>query len=268
MKSSSPLARAFRHAVIGAALFVAANLTAHAETTVAETPDALLKKAIAERQAGDKDSALEHLERAAKLAPTRTDVLFELGTLAGELSGQRSSISLAFEARNSLEKAVELAPDYKAARAWLIGFYSGAPFFAGGSMKKAHKHADILSSQDPWTGFYWKHKLLMDEKEYGEAFKLCDSMLSKAPTSVLARFQFGMTSAASGKRLTEGKSLLESCLAEPAQPNQPSHDQICLQLGLIEEKLGHKPQAIAVFEKGLQLNPQNKGLEENLKRLR
>lgn len=248
------------------ALFTGA--IARAESPTPSSADLLLRQAIEERQSGDKDAALAHLEQATKLSPERPDILFQLGTLAGELSGPRRSLPLAYEARDSLEKVLTISPNDKAARSWLIGFYSGAPFFAGGSMKKAHKHAEILATQDPWAGFYWKNRLLLQEKDYDKALKLCDAMLAKAPTSTFVRYQFGLTCATSGQRLSEGQVALESCLQEPAQPEQPPRDQICLQLGLIDEKLGDRQKALAAFEQGLVANPNNPALAEGVKRLR
>jgi len=239
--------------------------------SVATQPDAaglLYQKAVDERKAGQVDAALENLEEAVKLAPGRTEILFELGSLAGELSGKRNSLSLAFKSRDCLEQVLVLNPRHLGAREWVIGFYSGAPWFAGGSMDKAHKHAEILASQDSDRGFYWRHRLLMQEKEYAEALRLCDEQLSRQPGNTFARFQLGRTCAASGLRLAEGRAALEACLTQAQADSQPSSDQICLHLGRLIARQGDKAKARSYLEQGLQANPGNRELQEELGRLR
>ena len=240
---------------------------AHSATAVVNEADGLFQKALAARKAGKTDEALDCLEKATELAPDRTDVLFELGTLAGELSGPRSSIPLAFKAKGSLERVLELAPTHTGAREWLIGFYSGAPWFVGGSMKKAYHHAEVLATQDAGKGFYWTHRLYMQDKRYDDAFALCDAALVQQPQNLFASYQLGVTSAESGQRLADGRTALEACLAASV-PYLPGPDILCLHLGRILEKQDDNAGAIARYEEGLKANAANKDLADRLAKLR
>jgi len=280
MKFPALASRPLRRATGAALAVVLLTLTAtRSATAAAATPppvaaapvanqaEALFTQAVTARKTGNHDQALDQLEKASQLAPDRIDILFELGTLAGELSGPRSSIPLARKAKNSLERVLELAPKHTGAREWLIGFYSGAPWFVGGSMKKAYHHAEILATQDAGKGFYWTHRLYLQDERYDDAFALCDATLKQQPQNLFASYQLGVTSAASGQRLADGRTALEACLAA-AVSYLPAPDVLCLHLGRILEKQGDKAGALARYEQGLKANATNKDLADRLAKLR
>lgn len=216
-----------------------------------------------QRQLGDGSAALTSYEKALTVEPTHATTLFEMGTLCCELSGQRRSLPLAYKGRNLLEKAVEICPQHNGAREWLIGFYRGAPWIAGGSMKKARRHAAAMAAYAPERSFTLGIELALQDKDHEEAFAQADTWLRQKPDDLTGLYQLGLTCARSGQRATEGRRALEKCLTLAPQEN-PGAEKIHLQLGLLHKRTGHPAEARRQFEAGLKAKPDDKPLQDAL----
>lgn len=226
--------------------------------------DALYYLGMSLRQLGDEDAALDKLQLAADLAPKRIEVLAEYGVLAGELSRKRRSMSLASKFRGTMDQILLLDPHHLVARESLISYYSGAPWFAGGSMKKAFAHAKLLSEQDAARGLFWQVQLNLKEKDYDKAFEACETALKDSHNDSFVLYQFGRCAAESGQRLAEGRTALESCLKTSGPYGNAGRDQAFLHLGRIARKQGDAKAATAYFEQGLKENPRNSALQKEL----
>jgi len=241
----------------------ARSLLEHAVTSEPQNAEVWLLLGNCQRQLGDSNAALSAYEKALDVAPSNPTVLFELGTLCCELSGQRRSLSLAFKGRNLLEKAVEICPQHNGAREWLIGFYRGAPWIAGGSLKKARRHAAAMTAYAPERSFILGNELALQDQDYDQAFAQIDAWLLQRPDDLAGLYQLGLTCAQSGQRSAAGIKALEKVLAG-APPENPGAEKIHLQLGLLNKRAGNKAEARRQFEAGLKAKPDDKPLQDAL----
>ncbi len=99
-------------------------------------------------------AAVDVLESAVDAAPLNADYHHWLGKAYGRLAEQSNwltALNLAGRSRDSLERAVELAPGNPAAVKSLMIYYREAPFFLGGNPPKAdelQKRLEALNGAD------------------------------------------------------------------------------------------------------------------------
>lgn len=106
---------------------------------------------------------------------------------------------LAGQGRSALERAVELAPDYIAARIALAEFYRNAPGIAGGSTRKAREQAEALLKVP--GGEAQGHRLLgaiaMSDKKWADAERHYRDAVQTSPddasrASILVSLGYGL----------------------------------------------------------------------------
>jgi tetratricopeptide (TPR) repeat protein len=215
------------------------------------------------------EQAVKCLGRAAELAPANARYLADYGGTSLELADRTRSLSLATRGREAMEKAVALDPDDLDAREGLYQFYSRAPFFVGGSASKAAGQLTAIRQQDPDRAVALEVLAKASDKQYGEAFRLCDEELAKHPDNYTALYQYGRTASVSGQNLPQGLACLKKALTvEPPHPASPTHSHVWYRIADIEQKLGHPTAARAAYESALQLDPGNRQAAAAIEKLK
>ena len=250
------------------------------------------------------DDAVEWLEKAAKLAPRRSDVHLWLarayGTAAQEASLLRKS-GLAKNAHAAWLKAVELDPGNLDARSDLITFYLIAPGFMGGSADKAREQAGEIAKRDAVRGATARASIALDQKDpaaaerilqealakqpgeprlrnalglfyqsqkrWDAAFDVYEAMLAADPDAWNALYQIGRTAALSGKRLDRGAAALKRYLGHTPDSESPPLANAHYRLGMILEKQGSKAAARAEYQAAIKLDPKLDDARDALKKL-
>lgn len=215
------------------------------------------------------DEAVPWLEKAATLEPKNTLYLFDCGGAMLQLARKNTSLSAASKARELLEKAVVLKPDYTDAREALYQYYSQAPFFAGGSNAKAKVHLEAIRQYDPDRATVLTIIAKANAKDFAAAFKICDEVLAKDPDNYTAHYQYGRTAAVSDLNLANGLVHLQKCLTlTPPNASSPPHTHVWNRIGNLHEKLKHPAEARTAYETALKLDPGNKQASDALAKLK
>jgi len=218
-----------------------------------------------------REEALELLKPALKEHPANADLLGAYAgqclLRAGELGTGFRALLLARRGRETMERAVLLAPANLSLREGLIEFYRQAPSLAGGDLDKARGHAAALTKLDPVRGAVWSASLLIEEKRYAEALAACDAALAARPDDYLALFILGRTVSESGLRLDDGEAALRRCLEHAPKTIEPDQSAVYYRLGMIAEKRGNRAAARAAYERALAAHPTFSGPAEALKRV-
>ncbi|MDP5143447.1 hypothetical protein ORJ00_11895 [Rheinheimera baltica] len=119
----------------------------------------------------------------------------ELNYLAGLSKIRLASNGNVFAAKDRalrgvalLQNAVNLNPQYFAARQALIDFYSIAPAAAGGDKALAEAMTEQLAKENPAQALLARSRILLNDKKPTEALELLNSMMPNPPTArLLAR---------------------------------------------------------------------------------
>ena len=102
-----------------------------------------------------------------------------------------SALGYAEKAKQSLEKAVEVAPDnidvYKA----LMQFHLVAPSIAGGDTDKAKQLVEKIASLDSIEGQLAQARLLLSEDQQSQAIEIYEPLTQKPDSQIRARFALG-----------------------------------------------------------------------------
>lgn len=104
-------------------------------------------QAVLMRGQGKNQDVADLMEKAVKLAPDNPRVQMWYGTSIFENMdniGMFGKLGAAERAEEAYLKAIELDPKYATPHQGLVQFYANAPGIAGGSLKKARKHAAAL----------------------------------------------------------------------------------------------------------------------------
>lgn len=235
-----------------------------------KTAEAHYQLGLLAARARDNGAAIQHLEKAADLAPDQVDYLLNLAGVYGNKAGTAnlfSQLRLAGKIRELIERAVQLAPTNPDARQALVQFYSQAPAVVGGGSAKAHAQADALLALDPARGRIAKAGIYSRDKQYAEAFALWDVARQETPDSYLVLYQIGRLAALSGQRLEQGRDALSRCLTLAPQEGDPSHAAAHWRLGLILEQLGDPTAARVAYQAALQEDPNFAQAKAALKKL-
>ena len=248
------------------------------------------------------DDAEEYFEEAIDANDKVADYHYwygnTLGTIARDANVMKQGI-LAPKIKDAFEKTVALDPKNMDAHWGLIGFYTQAPGFMGGSWEKAEETASrimkinkaeglralgtvyerqekfaeaetqflLAYKEDPkyvynLTNFYSKQKKL------DKAFGLIEEVMKKNPQDMVAIYQFGRLSAINGQKFDQGESCLLKYLAYQPAKNEPGHGGANMRLAQIKEKRGNKAEAKKLYETALKLDPTLKEAKEGLERMK
>lgn len=263
-----------------------------------------MKKAL---EGGDVDGAVAAGEKAVKLAPGNAEVFHWMGRSYGSKALEASiftKISWGKKCRDAWEKAAQLEPTNIGVRMDLIRFHMLAPGIAGGDKEKAKQQAAEIAKldagrghlasgmiarmekdlpraekeyrmayeMDAVRGFQPLGMVLIEQKKYDDAFSLVREAAAKLPDSPWPRYVLGRVALSSGKELEKGLDAVDKALAGHPQvvvpPEPPSLTALHWTRGLLLEKLGRKPQAVAALTEAQKLSPKNETLAKDLKRLK
>jgi cytochrome c-type biogenesis protein CcmH/NrfG len=253
---------------------------------------------------GDFDAAAKAFESAVALEPGNAKVHYTLGTVYGR-QAQKASLfrmaSLAKKAKQAMERAVELDPDYIEARFGLLEYYLAAPGFAGGSEEKAAGQAAEIRKRDALAGhramarIYSKQKkpdlarkeyvdavreqpnsakahyflgvFLMNEKNWSGSLHELEMAQKLDPAFMPAYFRLGQHAARSEINYARGEEFLRKYLAYKPADDEPQHANAWYWLGQLQEKQGRKAEAKTSYANALKLAPASEDVKAALKRV-
>lgn len=247
------------------------------------------------------DDAVDFFEEATEANDKIADYFVWLGDTYGTIAKDANVVRQGFLApkmKSAWEKAVALDPKNIPARESLVEYYIQAPGFMGGSFEKAKEVANQIIKLNPALGHRVMGNIFIREKnipaaekeyiemtkvdpnlryllgnfytgqqQYDKAFALFDEMLKKNPEDILATYQYGRTSAISGKQLDRGEQCLRKYLAYSPKQNEPSHAGTNMRLAQVYEKRGNKAEAKKLYETALKLDGNLKEAKEGLERV-
>lgn len=213
---------------------------------------------------GDQDKAISHLKKAVTLKNDSAEYHFMLGQGYG-IKAMRSNFvkqaGLAGKIRSEYEQAVLLNPTHLSARIQLTNFYLMAPGFMGGSTEKAYGQIQAILPMDRVRGklllaqYYQKEKKdSLAESEYKWlASQYGDSVQYAYIHSIYGYFLLEQ------KRPDEAVSLFKKLVA--LIPNQAySYNN----LGDGFRAAGQMEEAVAAYQKALEINPSSKTAKTRL----
>ncbi len=254
---------------------------------------------------GDPEAAAAAADAALKSSPKDTDVLLWAGRAYGQRAMSASifsKMSLAKKCRESWEKAVAIDPAFLDARNELLRYYLIAPGIAGGSVEKAREQAAGIAAVDVTQGHVARGRIAEHEKDlagaetayrkaaetdakgtmgpialavflggqkrWGEARAIFEKRLAADPEDATAVYQLGRVALFSGEEMEKGVALFDRYLALPVPEDGPTHADARWRKGLLLEKLGRTPAAIAEYREALKADPAHRGAKRELERLK
>ncbi len=203
----------------------------------------------------DADNAMTELECATAGDPKNSEYYFWLGSAYGLYARQNDSIGKAHQCRDALLKAIDLNPQNIEARAELVTFYRMTPWFAGGSMDKAHAQADDIKKLNPLRGTEIEGEIDIAEKKYDDAFTAFENLLKDHPDQIAALYQIGFIAASTGQHLDRGEAALKAYLAHTPSDTQPTLAYAHYRLGNIYERKNDPGAARKEYQTTLALDP-------------
>jgi tetratricopeptide (TPR) repeat protein len=256
-------------------------------------------------QLGDFPRAVASLERAVQLSPKDSEYRDWLAKSYGRRAEESvflSAMSWARKTHREFEIAVELNPENFEARRDLIRYEMNAPSVVGGGDDKAVKHIDALEKIDPIQGQLARGEFFATKKRLPEAdavfakilesnsdkagvyFEVCDYYLERANAEKMGeaidkaehidsddrrlKFYKGVLLVLEGKSPSEAETLLKSYVGTvPDNSDLPPHALAQEWLGKLYESQGRFSESAEKYRLSLSLNPHNKGVEEELKRV-
>ena len=266
---------------------------------------ALIDQGRVAMQRSDYEAAVEHLERAVAQTPNNAEAHYLLGEAYGSLA-QRANIfkqaSLASKTHREFARAVELDPNHLDARMGLVQFFVMAPGFMGGDHHKAIEQANEIKKRDAMRGHrafayiygqdkkpelarkeyvdavqeqpnspgahYWLGiSFLTADKNYKAATEEFEKAVRVDPAFMPGWFQLGHMAAVTGANLQRGEEALLKYLAYAPKPDDPPHYRAHFWLGGIYERQGKKAEARQSYATSLHLNPNQKDVQEALKKI-
>jgi tetratricopeptide (TPR) repeat protein len=254
---------------------------------------------------GDFPRAMASLERAVQLAPKDSEYRDWLAKSYGRKAEESvflSAMSWARRTHHEFEIAVELNPENIEARRDLIRYEMNAPGVVGGGDEKAVKHIDALEKINPIQGQLARGEFFATKKRMTEAdavfdkilesntdligvyFEVCDYYLDRKNAEKIAeaidkaehidpedrrlKYYKGVLLAIQGKTPGEAEALLKSYVATvPNNSELPPHSGALEWIGKLYESQGRFSEAAEEFRLSLSLDPHNKVVEEELKRV-
>ena len=254
---------------------------------------------------GDPEAAVAAADTALKSSPRDADVLLWAGRAYGQRALSASvftKMSWAKKCRESWERAVEVAPASLDARLELLRYYLMAPGIAGGGIEKAREQAAKIATLDATQGHvaigtiadhekkpaeaeaaYRKAaesdpkgvegpialaSFLARQKRWAEARAIFEKRVAADPNDALAIYQLGRLALLSGEGMEKGLTHFDRFLSLDAPKDGPTHADARWRKGLLLEKLGRTPAAIAEYREALKENPGHRGAKRELERLK
>jgi tetratricopeptide (TPR) repeat protein len=249
--------------------------------------------------------AVASLERAVQLAPKDSEYHDWLGKAYGRKAEESiflSAMTWARKTHHEFEVAVEIDPQNLEAQRDLIRYEMNAPGVVGGGDDKALKHIDALEKIDPIQGELARGEFFATKKRMPEAdavfakileshtdrvgvyFEVSDyyrdrpnaekmgEAVKKAeqidPDDRRLKFYDGVLLVMKGKNPSEAEMLLKSYMATvPDNSDLPPHAAAREWLGKLYESLGRFSEAAEQYRLSLSLDPHNKEVGDDLKRV-
>jgi tetratricopeptide (TPR) repeat protein len=256
-------------------------------------------------QLGEFPRAAASFERAVQLAPKDSEYRDWLAKSYGRRAEESvflSAMSWARKTHREFEIAVELNPENIEARRDLIRFEMNAPSVVGGGDDKAVKHIDALEKINPIQGQLARGEFFATKKRMPEADAVFAKILESNPDQAGVYFEVsdyyrdrpnaekmaeaidkaehidpedrrlkyykGVLLVLEGKSPSEAEMLLKSYIATvPDNSDLPPHAAARESLGKLYESLGRSAEAAEEYRLSLSLDPHNKRVEEDLKRM-
>ena len=100
-----------------------------------------------------------------------------------------SALGYAEKAKNSLEKAVEIAPENIEVYMALMQFHLVAPSIAGGDTDEAKRLVDKIAEMDATEGQFARARFLLSEDEQEQALKIYNKLAQEKDSNVRAAFE-------------------------------------------------------------------------------
>jgi tetratricopeptide (TPR) repeat protein len=249
--------------------------------------------------------AIVSLERAVQLSPKNSEYHDWLGKAYGrkaEGSLFLSAMSWARKTHKEFEIAVQLDPRNFEAQRDLIRYEMNAPGIVGGGDEKAMKHIDELEKLDAMEGQLARGEFLTTKKRMPEAdavfqkileansdragvyFEVSDYYRDRQnadkmgealvmaeridPEDRRLKFYKGILLVMKDNGTNEPEILLKSYLATvPENSDLPPHSVAREWLGKLYEARGRFSEAAEEYRRSLALDPHNKAVQEELKRI-
>lgn len=253
----------------------------------------------------DYNRAESSLERAAVLAPERSEFHDWLGKASGrkaEHANPFSAMGLARKALHAFQTAVRLAPANIEAQRDLISYLLNAPGILGGGDDAALRQIQALSDVDPVEGLLSRAEYFASRKKYDQAAAEYEKILKNNIRRIGVRFEIAdfYRDRGDGARMRavveaavnldpndprleyyRGVSLVldndDSSAAEshlstylqrvPDSSQVPSHASAHFWLGRLQEAHGKTEQAAAEYRVALSIDPHNEQAHKALDRL-
>jgi tetratricopeptide (TPR) repeat protein len=250
------------------------------------------------------EKAAELLAKAVALEPKNADHHYYLGGAYGEMAQTANVLkqaSLAKKAKAELEQAVALDPKHTDARLGLISYFLIAPGFLGGGEDKALAQAAAIKAYDPLDGHRAYARVYMRQKKQDLARKEYVDGVRESPKSARAHYylgnfyfneknwpaalheyemtlqldsaympaylRIGQVSANAGNDYPRGEEYLRKYLSYKPTEKEPTHAAAWYALGTMQEKQGKKADAKASFTNARKIAPNDKTINEALKRV-
>jgi tetratricopeptide (TPR) repeat protein len=249
--------------------------------------------------------AAASFERAVQLAPKDSGYHDWLGKAYGRRAEESmflGAMSWARKTHHEFEIAVELDPKNFEAQRDLIRYEMNAPAVVSGGDEKAMKHIDELEKVDSIQGLLARGEFLATKKKMNEADAVFSKVLEKDsdragvyfevadyyrdrpnadkmseaigkaeqidPDDRRLKFYEGVLLVMKGKGPGEAEMLLKTYMATvPDNSDLPPHAAVREWLGKLYESQGRNSQATEEYRASLSLDPHNKAVEEDLKRV-
>ncbi len=245
-------------------------------------------------QTGKFADAEKRFERAISVERGVGEYHLQLGRAVGAQTASASVVRQPFMARrikSEFETAVRLDPSLLDAREGLMQFHLFAPGMMGGDPAEARKQQREIAARSPMRGHMaqamltWRNRdtvgteralraavaaapdsvgpavaLAQRQASWGRnaaAFTTLEGYLTRRPTDLAARYQFGRLAAMTGEQLPRAETYLRAVIADQSwQPSQwlPSRAAAHGRLGDVLRKQGRKEDARAAYTAALALD--------------
>ncbi len=253
----------------------------------------------------DYDRAAESLERATKLAPSRSEYQDWYGKACGRRAQEANpfvAFTLARKTFGAFKRAVQLAPTNIEAQRDLIRYLLNAPSFLGGGEDASLKQIRELSIVDAVDGMLARAEYYATKKKYdlaaaeyekalqtdvrrvgvymeiaefyrdrgdGQRMSLAVEAAAKvAPNDPRLDYYRGVANVLSKQNLDHAEILLKDYLKFVPDGSQvPAHSSAHEWLGRLYEEQGKTDLAIAEYQSSLNLNPRGNEARKRLDRL-
>ncbi len=256
-------------------------------------------------QMGDYSRAIASLEQAAALDPNRSETHDWLGKAYGrkaEQSNPLSALSLAGKAHKEFAEAVRLNPSNLAAQRDLISYLLNSPSIVGGGQERADQQIQSLAVVDGTEGALARAEADVVRKKFDAADQEYAKLLASKPHRIgvdleIAEYYRDRGDAKMMHKAVDEAAALDpgdlrlnyyrgvvlviaqqdSATAErdlrayldsaPANSELPPRSSAREFLGRLYEQQGKLDSAAEQYESGLALDPHNKNLREDLRRV-